>query len=113
MRENTLKITVVHEVLANPKEVNESGWNVAEYRYATVAITVIDEEPGDTIMETLEYAYFMTQTIDHPWYTNDFWTHKIETRSSMVGDRILIETPAGDVSYYKVSPVGFELLEVV
>ncbi|MCA1806506.1 MAG: hypothetical protein LC687_01375 [Actinobacteria bacterium] len=97
-------ITVVQNILTNPDEVNAAhSWEVAKYKPQVVATTIV--EPMD-IFEALELAYFKTQHIDNTWFEDAFWEYTQESRSSMVGDWIVV-----DAETYKVAGMGFEKVE--
>jgi len=100
-----MNIIVIQNILTNPDEVNAAGWDAAKYRPQVVAATVTD--PMD-VSDALELAYFKTQHIDSTWFEDAFWEYTQESRSSMVGDWIVI-----DDETYEIVSVGFEKVEAV
>jgi hypothetical protein len=94
-------IVVRHNTLINPEEVNAAGsMDVAKFEWRTVAMSTVEHMD---VFEALEFAYFKTQHIDSAWFRDAFWEFTQESRSSMVGDWIIVDGEA-----YKVASIGFE-----
>lgn len=98
-----MTMTVQQNILTNPDEVNEAGWSVAKYERKTVAMTTVEHMD---VFEALELAYFKTQHIDSTWFEDKFWEFTQESRSSMVGDWVVV-----DGTVYEVAGIGFEKVE--
>lgn len=62
--------------------------------------------------DALEHAYNLTNSINLPWFINEWATEEARNgcRSTSVGDVIKIEESLADDGFYKVSLVGFELI---
>lgn len=101
----TKSIVVIQKVLTNPEEVNAAdSWDVAKFERKTVAMANIDEHMD--VFEALEFAYFKTQHIDSAWFEDKFWEFTQESRSTMVGDWVVVDGEA-----YEVDSFGFKKVE--
>lgn len=103
-----MNITVIQNTLTNPDKVNAAGWGAAQYTPRVVATRAV--APGAmapmSLSDVLELAFFKTQHIDSVWFKDEFWEHAEESRSSMVGDWIVV-----DDETYEIADVGFEKVE--
>jgi hypothetical protein len=107
MRETRTTVKLIHNVLMNPNEVNENGWDVAKYEFSTVGITEFKLNSNFNVDHVLESVYRNSQNITGSWVTNEgYWNKSVEARSTMIGDRIQV----GD-DLYEVSAFGFKKLD--
>jgi hypothetical protein len=89
-------------------EAIEAG---AATKETTHVATVVTHHKGT---EALEYAYRVTQNVDHAWTKGDGILFGLDVtqancdrqRSTMVGDMMVLDTGANEI--YKVAMMGFE-----
>jgi len=101
-----VNVTLIHKLLVNPEEVNESGWEVAKYEYTKVAMGVFEKENE---IDICEKAYMQSQHISQSWPLNEEWLHTYveRNRSTMAGDRVKIHMIDSEDVVYEVSDFGF------
>lgn len=68
------------------------------------------EMPEVADVDALEDAFRLTNHIDDPWWENEGVTLTKESRSTSVGDVIVVERGDTSEAIYGVSPVGFSTL---
>ena len=94
----------------------------AAYEVEPVTVAFVDVDKSLSVMEKLEKAFMMTNSIDNAWYTGENLRYVGSTkscRSTMVGDFVLIGKtkyeckPAGwsKVAYLKPAHDWSEVLE--
>jgi len=76
-------------------------------------VAIVSFDYDIRLKPALDMAYFLTQTIDHPWWNNEnvkmVGSAKLAggCRSTSIGDRIEIEMDDGTTELYGVDYIGF------
>lgn len=78
--------------------------SVGPYRIVAFGETQLTDES-----DILEHAFYVTNSIDEPWFTlgdEHHLNHTTETRSTSVGDIVVISSPQGE-RYYRCENAGW------
>jgi len=116
-----VKIKLYHNILLNKDEVNEKqSWAVAKYELQHVATSRYD-----VLMEDVDDNYILEQVWEAsnngvpgriPIWTDNAWWDMVDVRgcrSTMVGDRVLLQRDDKEPKCYEVAGVGWTEVSAV